>query len=55
MVGCVPTDNGKYFIVTSGLQPGDTVVTEGVISLKEGDVIRAASCDTASYYKNIGQ
>jgi membrane fusion protein (multidrug efflux system) len=35
----IPTDDGKFFIVSSGLHPGDKVVLEGVVSLKEGMTI----------------
>ena len=31
----IPSDNGQYFIVTDGLKVGDTVVLEGLISLKD--------------------
>ena len=31
----VPTDNGKYFIVTDGLKQGDQVVTNGIINLRD--------------------
>ena len=35
-----PENDGKNYIVTSGLKPGDVVVTEGVgISVRDGMVI----------------
>jgi len=34
-----PSDDGKYFFVTNGLQSGDRVVIEGVSSLRDGTAI----------------
>ena len=35
------TGDGKSYIVTSGLKPGDVIVTEGVgITVKDGMVIK---------------
>jgi membrane fusion protein, multidrug efflux system len=39
-VETTPTDDGKYFIVTKGLNAGDKVVLEGVSTLKEGAKIQ---------------
>ena len=33
-------DNGKEYLVTSGLNPGDKIVIEGVQSLKDGQIIQ---------------
>ena len=35
----MPSDNGQYFIVTSGLRAGDVVVLEGLIGLKDSTQI----------------
>jgi membrane fusion protein (multidrug efflux system) len=35
----LPSDNGQYFIVTSGLKAGDIVVLEGLIGLKDSTTI----------------
>ena len=35
-------DNGKEYMVTSGLKAGDRIVTEGVNTLKNGMTIKAA-------------
>lgn len=35
-----PLDNGKQYIVTSGLKPGDKIVIEGVQILKDGQQIK---------------
>ncbi len=32
-------DDGKYYIVTGGLKPGDKIVTEGIQNLKDGQKI----------------
>lgn len=43
-----PENDGKSYIVTSGLQPGETIVTEGVgISAREGIVITPKKGETA--------
>lgn len=42
-------NNGKTYIVTSGLKPGDVIVTEGVgITAKDGMVITPRSLDAAA-------
>ena len=35
----MPSDNGRYFIVTSGLKAGDIVVLEGLIGLRDSTQI----------------
>jgi membrane fusion protein (multidrug efflux system) len=44
------TDDGKFFIVTSGLQTGDEVVIEGLISLKQDMVIIPRFVNADSVY-----
>lgn len=39
-VGIFNLDNGKEYLVTSGLNPGDKIVIEGVQSLKDGQKIQ---------------
>lgn len=34
-----PTDDGQFYIVTSGLKPGDRIVLEGLTSLKDSTLI----------------
>ena len=33
-------DDGQHYFVTSGLKPGDKIVTENVQNLKDGDKIK---------------
>ena len=49
----IPSDDGKYFIVTGGLKAGDRVVMEGVSSLKDGNTIILKETDAASYYRDF--
>ena len=43
-----PIDDGKNYIVTSGLKPGDVIVTEGIgISVKDGMVINPKQATSA--------
>ena len=48
-------DNGKDYLVTSGLKPGDKIVIEGVQSLKDGDKIKpiTAAQKEAIYKQNL--
>ena len=39
-ITAVPTDDGKEFIVSAGLVPGDTIVTDGISSLSDGAAIK---------------
>lgn len=48
-----PVDNGQYFIVNSGLQPGDNVVMEGLIGLKDGDKIIPVAANADSIYTKL--
>ncbi len=36
-------DDGRYFIVTDGLNPGDVIVSEGAGMVKEGETVKACS------------
>jgi membrane fusion protein (multidrug efflux system) len=49
----VPSDDGKFYIVLHGLNPGDRVVIEGVNSLRDGMKIIPREVDTTGFYKNI--
>jgi len=46
----VATDDGKYFIVTKGMNPGDRIVTEGVVSLRDGVKIHPRDTSAVSFY-----
>jgi len=46
------SNNGQYFVITSGLRPGDKVVLEGVASLKDGVAIRPRQVSTDSVYQS---
>jgi membrane fusion protein (multidrug efflux system) len=48
-----PTDNGKFFIVNSGLKTGDKVVLEGLISLKDSIQIEPKAANADSVFKNL--
>ncbi len=48
-----PADNGKYFIVNSGLHAGDEVVLEGLIGLKDGDKIIPTKANADSVYTKL--
>jgi membrane fusion protein, multidrug efflux system len=49
----IPTDDGKFFVVTSGLKPGDRIVTEGIVSLKDGNTIIPKDTSHVSYYGKL--
>jgi membrane fusion protein (multidrug efflux system) len=42
--------NGQFYVVTSGLRPGDKVVLEGVASLKDGAAIKPRQVNADSLY-----
>jgi membrane fusion protein (multidrug efflux system) len=46
----LPTDDGKFFIVRSGLKSGDKIVLEGLISLKENMTIIPREVNADSVY-----
>ncbi|HWB23983.1 MAG TPA: efflux RND transporter periplasmic adaptor subunit [Chitinophagaceae bacterium] len=49
----VPSDNGQYFIVTGGLKPGDTVVLEGLIGLRDNMKIIPKQASADSVYAKL--
>jgi membrane fusion protein (multidrug efflux system) len=49
----IPSDDGKYFFVSSGLKTGDRVVIEGVSSLRDGTTIIPKETNSLSFYKKI--
>ncbi|TDX09831.1 efflux RND transporter periplasmic adaptor subunit [Flavobacterium sp. S87F.05.LMB.W.Kidney.N] len=44
---------GNYYVVTSGLKPGDEIVLEGVASLKEGTEIKAQKQKPEMVYADL--
>ncbi|WP_149206867.1 efflux RND transporter periplasmic adaptor subunit [Flavobacterium johnsoniae] len=44
---------GNYYVVTSGLNPGDEIVLEGVASLKEGSEIKAKKQSPETVYADL--
>ena len=48
-----PTDDGKYFIVNSGLKNGDVIVLEGLIGLKDDMPIIPRQVPTDSVYTKV--
>ena len=46
----LPTDDGKFFIVMSGLKTGDKVIVEGLISLKDNMTIIPRPVNADSIY-----
>jgi membrane fusion protein (multidrug efflux system) len=44
---------GNYYVVTSGLNPGDEIVLEGVASLKEGTEIKAQNQSPETVYADL--
>jgi membrane fusion protein, multidrug efflux system len=55
-ISYLPTDDGKSFIVTGGINNGDRIVTKGIISLRDGAVIipKDALDNTDSAISNQG-
>jgi membrane fusion protein, multidrug efflux system len=49
----LPSDNGKYFIVTNGLKAGDVVVLEGLIGLKDSTKIIPKQVNADSVYTDL--
>jgi membrane fusion protein (multidrug efflux system) len=47
------SDNGQYFIITSGLKPGDVVILEGLIGLKDNTQIIPKQANVDSVYLNL--
>jgi membrane fusion protein, multidrug efflux system len=48
-----PSDNGQYFIVSSGLKTGDRVVLEGLVGLKDSTRIIPKQANTDSVYASL--
>ena len=48
-------ENGQFFVVQKGLQPGDKIVLEGVASLKDGAAIKQRMVNSDSIYIKINQ
>jgi membrane fusion protein (multidrug efflux system) len=48
-----PSDNGQFFIITGGLNPGDIVVLEGLIGLKDNTQIIPKQANVDSVYSNL--
>lgn len=44
---------GNYYVVTSGLKPGDQIVLEGVASLKDGSEIKANNVSAETVYADL--
>jgi membrane fusion protein (multidrug efflux system) len=44
---------GQYYVVTDGLKAGDTIVTDGAGSLKDGMVIKPEAQESAAVYKDL--
>jgi membrane fusion protein (multidrug efflux system) len=49
----MPSDNGQYFIVNSGLKAGDEVVLEGLIGLKDNTTIIPKQAGEDSVYAKL--
>lgn len=45
-----PTNDGDFYVVRSGLEPGDRVVVEGLVSLKNGQAIKPREVRADSLY-----
>jgi membrane fusion protein, multidrug efflux system len=52
-VTAIPSDDGKFFFVSSGLKSGDRVVTTGTSSLRDGSQINPKEVNTVSYYEQV--
>jgi membrane fusion protein (multidrug efflux system) len=46
-------NNGRFFVVTKGLNAGEKIVLEGVATLKEGAAIKSRPINTDSVYQQI--
>lgn len=51
-INSIPTDNGKFFVISEGLKAGDKIVTEGIVSLKDGNTIIPKEISAESIYGN---
>ncbi len=52
-ITALPSDNGQYFIITGGLKPGDTIILEGLIGLKDNAQIIPKQANVDSVYVNL--
>lgn len=52
-ITATPSDNGQYFIVTSGLKTGDVVVLEGLVGLRDSTQIIPKQATADSVYRNL--
>jgi membrane fusion protein, multidrug efflux system len=52
-VKVLDTNNGQYFVVEQGLNPGDKIVLEGAASLREGASINPKEVNKDSVYQAI--
>ncbi len=52
-ITAIPSDNGQYFIIISGLKPGDIVVLEGLIGLRDNTQIIPKQANVDSVYANL--
>lgn len=52
-VTTIPSDNGKFFIVQTGLKTGDTVVLEGLVGLSDNMQIIPKQANADSVYKDL--
>jgi len=48
-----PSDNGQYFIVNNGLKPGDVIVLEGLVGLRDSTQIIPKQAAADSVYRNL--
>ena len=52
-VQTIDVDNGQFFVVQKGLQPGDKIILEGVASLKDGAAVKSRMVNSDSIYAKI--
>ena len=52
-VSVMDLTTGQYYVVTEGLKAGDTIVTDGAGSLKDGMVIKPEVQENAVVYKDL--
>lgn len=52
-ITAIPSDNGRFFIVTSGLKTGDNVVLEGLIGLRDSTQINPRQASVDSVYAGL--
>jgi len=50
-VKVMDSNNGQYYVVQQGLNPGEKIVLEGVASLREGATIKPSAINTDSVYR----